>query len=249
MSILDMFRSTPSSTQVEQVQQVKQQQQQQEQQQQTNGLPVVPPNPAAKEQEVSGLDRFKDLWQTPVKAQGEESNFDPTNLFDLDPAKLQAGLQGFDPAKNISQDDLKAVMAGGEDAVAALARVLNASSQATLQAAITAAGGMTQSAFQRSLPSLDGKIKGTVRETAIGTQLRTASPLMKNEAAKPMLSALATQFAAKHPDASPEEVVAMVDDYMVTFGESMGLQKPGAASKQQVNASEVKDWGKWFTEQ
>lgn len=247
MSIFDMFRGTPAPAQVEQVQQAKQTQQQLEGQQTTNGLPVVQPNPAAKEQEVSGLDRFKDLWQTPVKKEGEEDTFDPSNMFDLDPAKLQAGLKGFDTTKGISPEDLKAVMAGGEDAVAALSRVLNASSQATLQAAITAAGGMTQSAFERSLPSLDGKIKSTVRDTSIGTHLRTASPLMKNEAAKPMLSALATQFAGKHPDASPEEIVAMVDDYMVTLSESMGMQRPGAASKQ-IKASEEKDWGKWFTE-
>lgn len=247
MSIFDMFRGTPAPAQVEQIQQAKQTQQDAENQQQTNGLPVVQPNPAAKEQEVSGLDRFKDLWQTPVKKEGEEDTFDPSNLFDLDPAKLQAGLKGFDTTKGISPDDLKAIAAGGEDAIAALGRVLNASSQATLQAAITAAGGMTQSAISRSIPSLDGKIKSTVRDTSIGTHLRTASPLMKNEAAKPMLSALATQFAGKHPDASPEEIVAMVDDYMITLSESMGMQRPGATSKQ-MKASEEKDWGKWFTE-
>ena len=248
MSILDMFRGTPAPAQQQQVQEVKQQQQQLESQQQTNGQPVIPPNPAAKEQEVSGLDRFKDLWQTPAKQEGEEEVFDPSNMFDLDPKKLQEGLKGFDSTKGISPEDLTAITAGGEGAVAALARVLNASNQATLQAAITAAGGMTQSAFGRAIPSLDGKIRGTVRETAIGTQLRTSSPLMKNEAAKPMLAALATQFATKHPEASPEEVVAMVDDYMVTFGESMGLQKPTAASKQQSQASQVKDWGEWFTQ-
>lgn len=248
MSILDMFRGTPTPAQQQQVQEGKQQQQQ-DQQQTTNGLPVKEANPLAKEQEVSGIDRFQDLWQTPAKKEGEqEATFDPNKLFDLDPAKLQEGLKGFDVTKGIKQEDLQAVLGGGEDAAAALLRILNTSNQATLQAAITAAGGMTQSAMGRAIPSLDGKIQQTVRTQQIGNKLNADSPLMKNEATKPILSALATQFAAKNPNATPEEVVGMVNDYMVSFGESMGLQKPGAGGQQEQQAAQVKDWSKFWND-
>lgn len=244
MSILDMFRGTPSPQQQQQVQQVKEQQQQTTQQ--TNGLPVEPANPAAKAEEVSGLAKFEDLWQTPVKKEGEPEGFDPNKLFDLDPAKLQQGLQNFNPTQGIKAEDLAAIQAGGEEATQALLRVLNASNQATLAAAIQATGGMTSSAFARAMPSLDGKINSTVRSQQVSSQLNSESPLMKNEATRPLLTAMATQFATKHPDASPQEIVAMVNDYMVTVSESMGMSRPGTQTNTTSKASEEKDWGKWF---
>lgn len=244
MNILDMFRGTPSPQQQQQVQQVKEQQQQVPQQ--TNGFPVEPANPAAKAEEVSGLAKFEDLWQTPVKKEGEPEGFDPNKLFDLDPAKLQQGLQNFNPTQGIKAEDLAAIQAGGEEATQALLRVLNASNQATLAAAIQATGGMTSSAFARAMPSLDGKINSTVRSQQVSSHLNSESPLMKNEATRPLLTAMATQFASKHPDASPQEIVAMVNDYMVTVSESMGMSRPGTQTAAPTKASEEKDWGQWF---
>lgn len=250
-SVMNMFRGTPTQEQQQQVTQAQQQQQQQAAQQQTNGQPVQAANPAGKEQEVSGLDRFNDLWQTPVKKEGEEGprEFDPSNMFDLNPETLNKSLQNFSIADAVSKEDLQAVFAGGEEAGAALLRILDASTRQTLRTSVLATGKMTESAFSQAIPSLDGKINSQLRNSQIGTQLKEQSPLMKSEAAKPMLTALATQFSAKHPDATPDEVVAMVNDYMVAFGESMGLEKPGANNSGgrggQGKASET-DWSKFW---
>lgn len=249
MSILDMFRSAPSQAAQQQQQQQQQVNQQQQQQQQTNGLPVQQANPTQKEEEVSGLAKFEELWQPVQRKEGEQdTTFDPNKLFDLDPAKLQEGLKGFDATKGIKQEDLQAVLGGGEEAGAALLRILNASNQATLAAAVQATGGMTSSAFARALPSLDGKINSQVRNQQITSQLKTGSPMMQSEAARPMLTALAQQFSVKHPDASPEEIVAMVDDYMVTLSESMGMVKPGSDTTQ-GNKGKAKEtnWAEWFS--
>lgn len=248
MSIFNMFRNTPTPEQQQQVAQGQQQQQQQVAQQTTNGQPVQPANPAAKEQEVSGLDRFNDLWQTPAKKEGEEANtFDPSNMFDLSPETMNKSLQNFSIKDAVSKEDLQAVFAGGEEAGAALLRILDASTRQTLQTSVLATGKMTESAFSRAIPSLDGKINSQMRNSQIGSQLKDQSPLMKSEAAKPMLTALATQFSSKHPDATAEEVVAMVNDYMLAFGESMGLQKPDASNKggQKQTASQT-DWAQFW---
>lgn len=248
-SIMNMFRNQPDPQQQQQLQQGQQQQQQAQAQQTTNGEPVKPADPLAKQEEVSGLDRFNDLWQTPVKKEGEaeEAKFDPSNLFDLSPQTLGKNLEGFSVANSVSKDDLAAITAGGEEAASALLRILDSSTRATLQTAVMASGRMTESAFGRALPTLDGKINSQVRSNQIGTQLNAQSPLMKSDAAKPMLTALATQFSSKHPNASPDEVVAMVNDYMVTFGESMGLQKPDASNKRsQSQGKESIDWNTYW---
>lgn len=248
-SISNMFRGQPDAGQQQQLQQAQKDGQQQVANQQTNGMPIQQPNPAAKEQEVSGLAKYDHLWQAVAKKEGEEEGFNPQKLFDLDPAKLSEGLKGFNSTQGIKQEDLAAITAGGEEAGAALLRILNASNQATLQAAITATGGMTSSAFERAMPSLDGKINSQVRTQQINSQLKSGSPLMQSEAARPMLTALAQQFSAKHQDASPEEIIAMVDDYMVTMSESMGMVKPGSAGAgSQGNQGKAKDtdWASWF---
>lgn len=253
MSLLDIFRGTPNPQQQQQAQQQQQVKQEQLASQETNGMPIQQPNPGAKEQEVSGLAKYDHLWQPVAKKEGEQDNtFDPNKLFDLDPAKLQEGLKGFNSTQGIKQEDLAAITAGGEEAAAALLRILNASNQATLQAAITATGGMTSSAFERALPSLDGKINSQVRSQQINSQLKSGSPMMQSEAARPMLTALATQFSTKHPDASPDEIVAMVDDYMVTMSESMGMVKPGsgaAGSQSTQGKAKDTDWAGWFNNQ
>lgn len=244
-SVMNMFRSPAAAT--PEVTQEMQQQQQAAQGQTTNGLPVTPANPAADptqvEEQVSPLDAYKDLWENKPPAEGSSPEFDPSNMFNTDPAKMREAMQQIDFTKSINPADMEQVLQGGEGAVKALVNILNSTNRETLNAAIMASANMVQSGFTRAVPALDGRVNRQVRDHQVTSQLQETNPALNHPAAQPMIQAVKAQLLQKYPQASSAEITRMTNEYVGGFAATFAA-KPEATPQ---SSSKETDWSQYMS--
>lgn len=249
MSIMDFFRGTPASQQAAQ----------QPPQQAPNGQPTAPANPAANptavagsepekvsaQDEVSPMDAYKDLWQTPVKKDGEPEEFNPSAIFNLNRESMNKALESVDFAKSVTQEQAAAIQAGGTEAFGALQQILNSVARETMGAATTASAKMIEQALTGATGALDKKIDSQVRQKQVSSHLQELNPALSHPAAAPMLEALKTQFTNKYPQASPAEIAKMTTDYATQFA-GMMAGKPQKEDPAAVPKGET-DWDKFMS--
>src|ERR1700748_366834 len=83
-------------------------------------VPATQATPQANVTVESPLDKFGDIWNTKPNGQGEN-----TPYFNIDQKKIQEAAGTMNFTAGIAPEKLKAIAAGGEDAVKALAEIVN----------------------------------------------------------------------------------------------------------------------------
>lgn len=242
MGIMDLFRGGQAP---QQVQQTQQEQAAQAAQQQTNGQPVVQPNPAADPTktgaEVSPLERHKDLWQTNPDDKSAPS-FDPNNLFQMDQTKLSEQLNQMDFLQGADPKLLQQVAEGGENAVVAMAQLMNTVARKTLEASIHVGSNMTKGALTQAMPAVDSKINDNLRRQRVNSELQALNPALSSPLAQPIVGAIQEQLLKKHPDASEQEVARMAAEILSSFADES--KSPTANSG---NSAQSFDWDIYYT--
>lgn len=247
MSIMDMFKNLGGAA-------AQQQQQQQQQPVQTpqNNPAGVTPQPGQQppqngfqapegNKEVSPLDAFNELWKNDPNQNAEQ--FNPSNLFQLDPAKINQALQQVDFTKSIAPDELQAVAAGGEAAVAALANILNKASRETMGAATTATAKMIEAAMTKAQGSLDSTIKNQVKMQQVSSQLLDNNPALAHPAVAPVVELMKQQFTQKFPNATPQEIANMAKQYV---SDMAGAFAGKPTQTEDASTNKEPDWNAFF---
>lgn len=179
--------------------------------------PTVPNNsntperktqPGENPNEQSPMEKYKNLFQNPSNPTEQA---DP---FDLDPQKFQETAAKMDFTKSISKEDLAKIAAGGEDAVAALASVINKVGQQSFLAAGTFAAKAVQSGMQHTRSSLAQELPDQFRRQTAKEDLFANNPSLRDPAAEPLIVGMQQQFAKQFPNASAKEINDMVTDYL-----------------------------------
>ena len=140
MSIMDFFRPANANNQ----QPVAQPQQT------TNGQQATAPQPGMQQQvppvdlaplaEPAGdLDTFKDLFTPAAKDPNAPAEFNPSAIFNLDPAAMQEHISKIDFASAVTKEQLAAITEGGEGAMSAFVQAMNGVAQKTFQTSTIAA--------------------------------------------------------------------------------------------------------------
>lgn len=246
MSIMDFFRTAPVVAAPAA-----------QPQQQTNGQPQTAADPAMQQQvqadpnaktvEPDPMDAFKDLWAPVAKVEGAEEDFNPQAIFNIDPATMQAAIGKINFAEGVvTEQDLQAITAGGPEAMQAFMKALNGTGAKAMQLATTASAKMVEQAMTRASGAMDKKIASGVKLNQVSTAMQELNPALSHPAAAPMVNALKSQFTAKHPTATPNEITAMISSYLDNFagiaaGKKEEVVDPNAAGK----AAET-DWDKYF---
>jgi hypothetical protein len=217
MSIMDFFRPgtapAPAATPAQQATPTANGQQQTPPTPSLQATPVVADPTVA----IDPMDKFKDLWTPAAKVEGAPEEFNPGNIFKMDPASIQEAVGKINFAEGINADQLAAITAGGEGALAAFAQVLNQSSAKAMALSTQAAGKMIEKALTEASGAMDKKINTGVKHNQVNSQLQELNPALNSPAAAPMVQALTTQLTNKFPMSSAAEISGMVTEYMTNF--------------------------------
>lgn len=255
MGIMDIFRSNPAGNNQGQVANMPGQATQGNEATATNG--VIPPNgmnpnPQVGEQnestgkkDESPLDSFKDLWNnTDTKKDDSEkpilSSIDPKQVIDA------AGKVNF--ANVLNKDDLALVSQGGEEAVKAMARSLNAVAQAVYAQNTVSQAQIVQQAIDQLETKIGKTLPESIRRNMIDTAIAEENPAYSHPAAQPMVKLITEQMATKYPNATPAELAKMAKDYFNNSFEAITGTKPGSNNQQQTNQSKEQVDVDWFAE-
>ena len=207
--------------------------------------PTAPQTPEANQANESAnpLDKFNDLW-TPVKEGEGPQNFDPSKMFEIDPAKIQQEVSKINFANSVTPEMLAAIQGGGEDAQKAFVQAMNAVSQQTFAQSMLASAKLVEGAMTKANNSLDSRIEQRAKQLQASSSLRESNPALAHPAAAPIVSALESTFAQKHPTATPAELTKMAQEYLTMFaGVAAGKKEEAASTK-----SGEPDWEAFFGE-
>lgn len=212
----------------------------------TNGNPAVPPvtqnSPGGNTPVTPQEPDFTKLWEAPAENEPTLPTFDPSKMFNLDPAKIAEAVKTIDYSRAINQEQLAAVTAGGEGAVAALAQIMNSVAQQTTQVSMMGAAKLVEQALGKANESLDARMQEQIRKNTISQELKSKNPVFSRPEYAPMVSALEDKFRMKYPTASASEITGMAEKYLLNFAQGITGKKEGEAA----NAVDDFDWGKHF---
>lgn len=207
------------------------------------GTPVAPvgnaePNGVvpAVETSKSPLDPYKEMWE-PIKTEATPDGLPVA----LDPAKLQEVIGKADFSKVLNPENLAAITAGGEGAVAALVETLNATSRQVLTQATLASNQMIQQAVTGYSEAQAANLPNLMKAQGLSDSLSAANPLFTNPAVVPIIDAVKSQLAAKNPNASVAELTTMAQEFVSVIGEQFA---PKPAADPNAPPTE-KDWSKF----
>lgn len=201
--------------------------------------PGQPQQTNEPEQTNSPLDPFKDLWNTPDSAVTAASA-DPFSspLFQADPAKIREAAKQMDFISQISPELMQKAMSGQDPQ--AFLEVINQVAQTSLAtslqlstATMEQAGSKIGERFNKALPS-------RFRDLQINEQ-QPSNPVLQHPAAQGMLKVAKQQVKMMNPDATPQQVQQMAEQFLSSFASTLTTD-PNAAAKAEA---EEFNWMNW----
>jgi hypothetical protein len=216
---------------------------------QQQATPPQQPGPAAPMQQgsfeppkpVSPLDQFKDLWNTAPNADPNGSA-DPFTqpLFSSDPAKIREAASQIDFLQAVPQEVMQKAMSGNDPQ--AFMSVMNAVAQNALATALQVgtqtveqAGTKLGERFNKALPT-------KFRDLQINAA-PPSNPILSHPAAQPMVSMVKNQIKMTNPEATPDQVNKMAEDYLAGLASALSGPADGAtANKEESSGQNWMDW-------
>jgi hypothetical protein len=184
-------------------------------------------------------DKFAKLWETPpadpnAPAGGTQEN-------NLTPEKMLEAAGKVDFKRVLDQDSLKKIAAGGDEAMAALAELLNKTAQTVYGQSTVVAQKLIESQVSKARDEFTAQLPGLVKKQNMQDSLLTENPAFKKPSVAPVVTAIQNQLAAKFPTATASELNAMAKDYLKAAAEDFN-----PTPKKTPTAAELgTDWDKW----
>lgn len=209
--------------------------------QQATTTPPATTEPAAA---PDPLESFKDLWTPPKEGEPQPANFNPADMFQIDPAKIQQSVSQMNFASTITPEVLQQITAGGEDAAKAFLVAMNGVAQQAFAQSMIGSAKLVEQALTKANDSLDARMQEGIRKQQVSSSLVEANPALAHPAAKPIVAALEAQFTSKYPTASPAEITKLAQDYLSKFA---SLASPAQKTDTAPASAADTDWEKFFS--
>lgn len=207
--------------------------------QQTAPNGVVPPEGAKVGENKSPEDRFEKLWETTPPDQNKSP--DDGNQNALTPEKMLEAAGKVDFKRVLDQDSLKKIAAGGDEAMAALAELLNKTAQTVYGQSTVVAQKLIEQQVSKAREQFTAELPGLVKKQNMQDSLLTENPAFKKPSVAPVVTAIQNQLAAKYPNATASELNAMAKDYLKAAAEDFNP----SPKKEPTAAERGTDWDKW----
>lgn len=245
MSIMDMFRSAKPTQPMETAERASAANLESGQ---PTGQPQAPnqPHPEAAKPDQDPLDKFKDLWAAPKEGDPVPQNFDPSKMFQIDPAKIQAEVSKINFTGSVTPEQMAAITQGGEGAQQAFMQAMNAVAQQSFAQSMLASAKLVEGALTQANNSMDSRIDQRAKQFQASNSLREANPALSHPAAAPFITAMENQLALKHPTATPAELTKLAQEMLTGFA-NVAAGKPEPDAAQSKKAPDDVDWEKFFS--
>lgn len=191
--------------------------------------------------DATPFDQFADLWNNaPTDPNAPKSQ----GVFgDVDPKKFMEAAGKIDFTKVVTPEQLQAISAGGEGAMASFAAALNAVAQTTYAQSAFASTKIVEQALARSKDSFLAELPQHIKQQTVKENLRAENPVFSNPAVQPIISALEAQLTVKFPQANAGEITTMAKQYVEALGTSFAPKPPPAVDPRTGKAvREETDW-------
>jgi hypothetical protein len=197
----------------------------------------APASPPAGESAADDpLEGLRQLWQTPATPSGNPGA--PAPLFAVDQGKLAEAVKGTNFAAGIPKETLEKALAGDATALAA---AINAASQNAFHAAVLAVPGMVEPAVKTATQAVRAEVPSLFRNLQL-QNTRSENSVLNDPAISPVVEALKSQAAAHNPTATPQEIMALVEQQMGAFGAALAPQPAPGTAGSNVPAQEDYSW-------
>ena len=207
-----------------------------------NAQPAQPVAPAVVEPAVpdSPLAEFSKLWEdAPI----DPNKPTPTAPTPLDAEAVQKAVAKTDFSQSITPETLAAIAAGGEEAQKAFAQAMNQTAQQVMVQSTMVNEKLTQKAIKDALAANQVTMQDQVRAQAVADHAKTQNPVFSDPAVKPVIEATQSQLIAKFPNATPQEITTMTQNFIIAMGTEFAPKEPINDNSGQDQT----DWSKFIT--
>ena len=223
MGLFDSFQRKPQQQQ-QQPQAPQQQQQAQEPSPWTSkvgGGGESPDNagwtPSQQSEESSSksespLDMFKDLWQP---SENQQAPAQESKIFSFDPSKMGESIGKMNFAGSVNPDIMQKALQGD---TAAFGESLNSVARTVFGQSLQLMTNMMEHRFKKHNEGFEAKLPDMMRNWGAGEELNS-NPLFQHPGTRPMLEALKSQIASKHPELPAKEVARTAELYFEQMSE------------------------------
>lgn len=206
-----------------------------------NGTVPADGNTAAP---ASPTEKFKDLWD-PVKT---EEGKEPQQSQGLTPEKMLEAAGKVDFRKVLDQESLAKIKNGGDEAVGALADLLNKTAQTVYGQSTVVAQKLVENAVNEARAEFASQLPNLVRRQSAQEALLNENPAFKDPAVAPVVAAIQSQLQTKYPKATANELNEMAREYFKTAAGVLSSDpKAEAAARATKTAAAGEDWEAWAT--
>lgn len=201
-----------------------------------DGNKAADPSPTAK---------YADLWE-PAKTE-EPKPGDQSQV--LTPEKMLEAASKVDFRKVLDQEALAKIKAGGDDAVGALADLLNKTGQQVYGQSIVVAQKLAERAVADAEARFAKELPNLVRRQTAQEALISDNPAFKDPAVAPVVAAVQAQMQTKFPKATASELNVMAREYLrdaasVLSSDPKALAAATASAKKKAGDE---DWDSWMS--
>ena len=201
----------------------------------------VIPADGQKPGDQSPADKFNTLWD-PIKTEepkpGEQSQ-------GLTPEKMLEAAAKVDFRKVLDPQSLAKIQAGGEEATAALADLLNKTAQQVYGQSIVVSQKLVERAVEEAKGEFASRIPSFVKNQTAQEALISANPAFKNPAVAPVVASVQAQLQQKYPNATAQEIAQLAQDYFKQAAQAFAGQPTTPASDNKSTAGDF-DWDSWI---
>jgi len=183
-------------------------------------------------------DKFEKLWETTPTDPNAAKNDDQNTLT---PEKMLEAAGKIDFKRVLDQDSLRKIAAGGDEAVAAMAELLNKTAQTVYGQSTVVAQKLIETQVQKARDEFTAQLPGLVKKQNMQDSLLTENPAFKKPSVAPVVTAIQNQLATKFPNATASELNQMAKDYLKAAAEDFNP----TPKKEPTAAERGVDWDQW----
>lgn len=198
-------------------------------------VPAGANEPPAKSPE----DKFEKLWETP--ATDPNAPKDGTGESTLTPEKMLEAAGKIDFTRVLDQESLKKIAAGGDEAVAAMAALLNKTAQTVYGQSTVVAQKLIETQVAKAREEFNASLPGLVKKQTMQENLMNENPAFKKPSVAPVVTAIQNQLATKFPNATAAELNSMAKEYLKAAAEDFNP----TPKKEPTAAERGVDWDQW----
>jgi hypothetical protein len=201
---------------------------------------VIPAGSATPPAGQSPEDKFAKLWETPDPAPtGTDAAKQAEN--NLTPEKMLEAAGKVDFKRIMDPDSLRKISAGGDEAMVALAELLNKTAQTVYGQSTVVAQKLIESQVADAERRFAEQVPGLVKRQSLRESLITDNPAFAKPSVAPVVTAIQTQLAQKFPNATTAELNALAKDYLKQAAEDFNP----TPKKEPTAAERGIDWDSW----